>query len=537
MRRSVAFSLAWLGVSLALQAQDPFTVETALQRGPEAVLSVTFRVPAHHYLYGHMIQVEPLSPAAVTLQPKDPPAPKRKYDTMLEQEVSYYDTDVTLAYLIPGLGDRPLRIAVSYQGCGVDVCFMPQRLELGVGGPAAAEPADRPATGQAPASAPGAAPEWRALADRFEVIGTDTGYLAPGDFLRLLHTSAQGTAPDANLLERVFRRYGLLAALLLVIPLGLLLNLTPCVLPMIPVNLAIIGAGQAAGSKRAGCSRGAVYGAGMALAYGVLGIVVVLTGSRFGTLNASPWFNALIAVVFVGLALAMFDVVALDLSRFQRGGVPGRASGQLPGLAVFLLGVTAALLAGACVAPVLIWVLLLATSLYAQGHLAGLLLPLLLGVGMALPWPVAGAGLAVLPRPGNWMNRLKHGFGVLILLFAGYYGVLSARLFAAQSGHQAAGTDTAANADGWNPDLTTGLRQALEKRQPIVLDFWALTCKSCMKMKKTTFKDPEVIAALKAYACIAIQTDDANDPIVRGALDYYHVLGLPTYLVLRPRTP
>ncbi len=534
MQRHLVIALAWLAIGSALRAQDPFAVETALQRGAPALLRVTFRVPARHTLYEHMIQVEAVRPEGVRLQANAPPPAKRKHDDMLDQEVSYYDADVTLAYQVQGLGDDTLTVAVSYQGCSENVCFMPQRLELvaGAAGAGAAPPAAPPSL-----PAAGEVPAWRALADQFRVIGSDTGYLPPDDFLRLLRGSEEGTVAGPNLLERVFARYGLLAALLIVIPLGLLLNLTPCVLPMIPINLAIIGAGQAAGSKHSGWRRGALYGLGMALAYGALGIVVVLTGSRFGALNASPWFNAFIACVFVGLGLAMFDVMVLDFSRFQRGGMPSAAPRQLPSSAVFLLGAAAALLAGACVAPVLIWVLLLATSLYAQGHPAGLLLPLLLGVGMALPWPVAGAGLAVLPRPGNWMNRVKHGFGVLIFLFAGYYGVLSVRLFAAQSSHPGADPDTVASAAGWTPDLAAGLRQALERQQPAILDFWALTCKSCMKMKKTTFKDPEVIRALQGYTRIAIQTDDVNDPVVRGALDYYHVLGLPTYVVLRPRAP
>src|SRR3970282_2060138 len=95
---------------------------------------------------------------------------------------------------------------------------------------------------------------------------------------------------------------------------GLALNLTPCVLPMIPINLAIIGAGAQAGSRRRGALLGATYGAAMAFVYGLLGLIVILTASTFGTINASPWFNAGIAALFVVLALGMFDVFAIDFS-------------------------------------------------------------------------------------------------------------------------------------------------------------------------------------------------------------------------------
>ena len=83
---------------------------------------------------------------------------------------------------------------------------------------------------------------------------------------------------------------------------GLALNLTPCVLPMIPINLAIIGAGAQARLARPRLpARRAPTARAMALVYGVLGLIVILTAGTFGTINASPWFNLGIAVLFVVL--------------------------------------------------------------------------------------------------------------------------------------------------------------------------------------------------------------------------------------------
>jgi len=76
-----------------------------------------------------------------------------------------------------------------------------------------------------------------------------------------------------------------------------------------------------------GFRNGSIYGLGMALAYGTLGLVVVLTGSKFGTLNSSMSFNVGIALVFVVMALGMFDVVTIDLSRFSGTG-SARSSGN-----------------------------------------------------------------------------------------------------------------------------------------------------------------------------------------------------------------
>ena len=94
------------------------------------------------------------------------------------------------------------------------------------------------------------------------------------------------------------------------------------------------------------------------------------------------------------------------------------------------MGAVSALLAGACVAPVVIQVVLFSSNLYATGTTIALALPFLLGVGMALPWPIAGAGIAALPKPGMWMVRVKQAFGVFILATAAYYGYQSYELFA-----------------------------------------------------------------------------------------------------------
>src|SRR4029079_5627870 len=97
---------------------------------------------------------------------------------------------------------------------------------------------------------------------------------------------------------------------------------------------------------------GSVYVGAMAVGYGVLGVVVILTAGTFGTINASPWFNVGIAILFVVLGLAMFDVFDIDLSRFSTGVGASNKRGSFA--LAFTMGAVAALLAGACVAPVVI---------------------------------------------------------------------------------------------------------------------------------------------------------------------------------------
>jgi thiol:disulfide interchange protein len=302
------------------------------------------------------------------------------------------------------------------------------------------------------------------------------------------------------------------------------------------VNLAIIGAGSQAGSRSRGFLLGSVYGAAMALVYGVLGLIVILTAGTFGTINASPWFNLAIALVFVLLALAMFDVITIDFSSLAgntRLGDKGRGTFLL----AFTMGAVAALLAGACVAPVVIQVVLFSSDLYAKGSAVALGLPFVLGLGMAVPWPIAGAGLASLPKPGMWMVRVKQVFGVLILVMAAYYGYQGYSIMSNRwvDPSQVASSVQEQLKSGWYGSLDEGLAAAKREQKPVLIDMWATWCKNCLTMDKTTLADGAVTSALANYVKIKFQAEDPDQPTVKAVMQRFKAVGLPTYVVLKPR--
>ena len=118
------------------------------------------------------------------------------------------------------------------------------------------------------------------------------------------------------------------------------------------------------------------------------------------------------------------------------------------------------MLAGACVAPVVIGqVIVFSSNLYATGVAVALALPFLLGLGMAIPWPITGAGLSFLPKPGPWMVRVRQAFGVFILGTAVYYGYLSYGLFSQRwvDPELVAGSVQELIDDGWYAALDPGL--------------------------------------------------------------------------------
>jgi thiol:disulfide interchange protein len=201
------------------------------------------------------------------------------------------------------------------------------------------------------------------------------------------------------------------------------------------------------------------------------------------------------------------------------------------------MGGIAALLAGACVAPVVIQVVLFSSDLYAKGTAAALALPFVLGLGMALPWPLAGAGIASLPKPGMWMVRVKQVFGVLILAMAAYYGYEAYGLFANRwvDAREVQSSVQEQLKAGWYASLDSGLAVAKRDRTPVLIDMWATWCKTCLTMDKTTLANPEVIAALSGYTKIKFQAEDPDVPSTRKVMQRYKAVGLPAYVILRPR--
>jgi thiol:disulfide interchange protein len=436
-----------------------------------------------------------------------------------------------------------------YQACDEKSCYPPRTINtawtINVTGGRAAAPAPATPTNSgpappsgvesaeaksnvAPAAATGSELE---MFDRFAILGSTGGYQNVEDFVAFIKNAEAGVKPVG-----LFEGRGWLAILALVFVGGLMLNLTPCVLPMIPINLAIIGAGSQGANKRRGFWLGAAYGAAMALVYGVLGLVVILTAGTFGTINASPWFNLGIAILFVFLGLAMFDVFELDFSRFSsniRFDDKSRGTFYL----AFGMGSVAALLAGACVAPVVIQVIVFASNLYLGGTTAALALPFFLGLGMALPWPFAGAGLSALPKPGMWMVRVKQVMGVFILGTALYYGYLAYGIFSSRWVDPAVVTASVEDKikEGWHASLIEGLQAAEREQKPVLVDFWATWCKNCFTMDATTLKDPAVKDALSNYTLIKFQAEDPDAPPARDIMKRIGAVGLPAYAILRPR--
>ena len=192
---------------------------------------------------------------------------------------------------------------------------------------------------------------------------------------------------------------------------------------------------------------------------------------------------------------------------------------------------------GTTVAPVVIQVVVFASNLYATGTAVALALPFCLGAGMALPWPIAGAGLASLPKPGAWMVRVKYVLGVFILGTAAYYGYVAYGIFSSRWVDPAtvrASVEQQIKA-GWQPSLADGLQLAKRDRTLVLIDFWASWCKNCLVMDETTLADPAVTSALSKYTRIKFQAEDPEASPAKELMQRIGAVGLPAYVILRPK--
>lgn len=321
------------------------------------------------------------------------------------------------------------------------------------------------------------------------------GYMKPKEFIGFLRNDASASAASR------FDGRSVPVVLLLVLLGGLAANLTPCVLPLVPVSLALVGRGW---------RRGAAYGLGIATAYGVLGVLAAFGGVAFGTIQGSPWFSLAVAAVFAVLGCAMAGFFFVDLAKYRSGAAKGGP---------FLLGAGAAVLAGACVEPILLATLLLTAKWYAAGRAWAVVLPFVLGLGMAVPWPFAAAGMSVLPRPGAWMKWVNRVFALMMFSFCAWYG------WQGVSGLVSA-------KDGGNV-LAPGGEAAADASRPTLLILGASWCRNCTAMEKTTLVDSDVRRELARFNVRHLSLENFNDDFRKHPeLEGLPIPGVPAYVVI-----
>ena len=411
-------------------------------------LELGYKVAPGYYLYRERFRFS--SPDAKLGEPQIPPG-KKHYDSALEQNVETYHDGVIVVLPVASAG-KAFTLNATHQGCAdKGLCYPPQPRTVAVTLKAFGADADSativadadaaPTSGvTAPITAPtpgGMSVAPNKLPDPLRSVTFGAGVASapqvdratqpgPATLLAPVGTSPVASAPapakdDDSQLASALRG----GRLVLIVPLffvaGLLLSLTPCVLPMVPIlSSIIVGQGDSV-TRRRGFTLALAYALGMALLYTALGVAAGLLGEGLAAWLQKPWVLASFATLLVLLSLSMFGLYELQLPSALRDALSSRGDRMRGGryAGVFAMGGISALVVSPCVAAPLA-AALLHISRTGDAVLGGLAL-FVLAMGMSVPLLLVGASAgALLPRAGAWMEQVKHVFGLLLIAVAIY---------------------------------------------------------------------------------------------------------------------
>ncbi len=203
---------------------------------------------------------------------------------------------------------------------------------------------------------------------------------------------------------------------------GVLVSFTPCVYPMIPITLSIIGARSAEQKPLQGFARSLVFVLGLAVVYTALGFIGAKTGKLVGFMLQNKWFLGFLTLFFLAMGASMLGLFEIQMPPSLASRLQGKA-GRGGYVGAFLLGVVTGVVASPCGSPVLFSVLTLATQ--SGQELVGMALLFAYALGIGMLFLVLGtfpAFLRVMPKSGDWMEDIRIFLGLaLIAVAVGYY--------------------------------------------------------------------------------------------------------------------
>jgi thiol:disulfide interchange protein DsbD len=547
--------LLLLALTGLVRAEEPLPPEQAYRFSVQAIdaktLEARWQITDGYYMYRDKFKFV-LEGGKLGL-PKLPPGKVK--DDEIFGKVEIYRKEVKI--LLPFEAAGPVMLKATSQGCwDGGICYPPitqeARIEFAAAG----------AT-----SAPGTAP---------------IAASSPPD--------SAGPADESSRIARLFKGGNLAWVLLSFFGFGLLLSLTPCVFPMIPILSGIIvNHGHAVSHLRA-FVLSLVYVLGMAVTYAAVGVAAGLSGTLLSAALQNAWVLGGFALVFVVLSFSMFGFYELQMPsalQSRMSDTANRQGGSLPAIA--LMGALSALIVGPCVAAPLAGALLYIAQT-GNAVLGGTAL-FVMALGMGAPLLLVGAfSRSLLPKSGPWMEGVKKFFGVVMLgtalwlvspviplwsqmlgwallmvipaiylhaldplpqhahgwqrlgkglgviLLLGGTAMLIGMLGGARDplqplGFLRAGAAAEIQVTAFErvasvDRLDTRLAEAKSAGKPVMLDFYADWCVSCKEMERFTFADPQVAARMKQFVLLKADVT-ANSDADAALLKRFGLFGPP----------
>ncbi|MEP7298971.1 MAG: protein-disulfide reductase DsbD [Burkholderiales bacterium] len=392
--RLFAVVLAFAAAPWARAADDFLDPEVAFKLAARAAddrtVELTVAIEPGYYLYREQFKFEA---AGATLGTPGMPQGKIKYDETFQKNVETYRDTVRVTVPVSQAPAR-FRLLVTTQGCAdKGLCYPPMQrgVEVGLKGF-------------------GGDGTTRVLNVNETMAASPS--VEPANTRAVVAPSAAGN----DRLDSVLRDGKFWPVVGVFLIAGVLLSLTPCVLPMLPILSSIIVGDGKRVSRGRGFALAVSYSLGMALVYTSLGIAAGLAGSGLAAALQNPWVLGAFGLGLVALAMSMFGVYELQMPAAFTGRMAGASQRLQAGrlVPVFVMGGLSALIVSPCVAAPLAGALVYLSQ--TRDVLLGGSALFSLAAGMSVPLLLVGASAgAILPRTGPWMNEVKRFFGLLLL--------------------------------------------------------------------------------------------------------------------------
>ncbi|HEX5632069.1 MAG TPA: cytochrome c biogenesis protein CcdA, partial [Gemmatimonadales bacterium] len=446
--------------------------------------------------------------------------------------------------------------SVEFQACNDEVCLPPASVAFAVA----------VTVTEAVAGAPVAVPDTAAPAGTTSGPGSASFSTAPPV------GGASSTAARSEL-EKALSQGGLGWFLALFVG-GLLLNLTPCVFPMLGVTVSIFGARRQEPLPKV-FSTAVLYVLGICVTYTALGVVAALTGGLFGAALQSVWVSVVLGGLMLLLSLGMFGLYEMQPPAWMLDKLGGAQATNFAG--AFLSGLGVGVIAAPCVGPFVVAVL----ALIAQKGdvLFGVQTMFTLSLGLGFPYLFLATFsnlLQALPRSGDWMVWVKHVFGLIMAAIGLYYiliglapdlapWVLPVALIVGgawlgfldhSSGEkgrfkaftQAAGLlaviagvvlgsslyQATTRTLKFQPYDAAAVQASVAAGRPVMMDFSADWCVPCHELELVTFTDPRVVAEAKKFDRYKVDLTKYDSAEANETRKRYGITGVPTIVFLGP---
>ncbi|MDP1652945.1 MAG: protein-disulfide reductase DsbD [Rhodocyclaceae bacterium] len=558
-------ALLWLACAGFLaHAAEPLDPELAYRFSARALddktIEARWDIAPEYYLYRHKIA---FTAAGAKFGAPELPKGKEKDDEFFGKVETYRGQLVARIPVLEGMGNIVLK--AESQGCWDEgICYPPMTQEAKI--TLAAMSSSAPVQ-----SSPAA-----------------TGVVPPVSTLPAPTSEAAASGDESGRIAQLLKGTGFWLAIVSFFGFGLLLSLTPCVFPMIPILSGIIvNHGHAVTHTRA-FVLSLAYVLGMALTYAAVGVAAGFSGTLLSAALQNVWVLSAFALVFVVLSFSMFGFYELQLPAALQSKLSDTANHQGGSLsAIALMGALSALIVGPCVAAPLAGALLYIAQT-KDAVLGGAAL-FAMALGMGLPLLAVGVfSRSLLPKTGPWMEAVKKFFGVVLLATAlwlvspvlpGWATMLGwAALLIVPAVYLRALDPLPPHAHGWArfwkgigiamllygtailAGLLAGSRDPLQPlgflrggsaaavssaptfervksvaeldarltsaSRPVMLDFYADWCVSCKEMEKFTFADPKVAAKMKEFTLLKADVT-ANNADDKALLKRFGLFGPP----------